>query len=192
MRIATHQSREPLEELGGPPVQVRGQGFGDRSCAREQDAPRCQPLSAQALGRAGGDARHRAGAGARRLTAAHGAARERGGHALIERLREAAAQAVELLGVELDAEVADAESSLDVLRSSEARRVTRAGRRGRTLSTTRPTRRSRSEWPPRSASATTAKQVGDAGRAGPRRAARPRYREWEPAPASSAVPERSP
>ena len=44
----------------------------------------------------------------------------------IAHLREAAARAVELLGGELDDEVADAESSRTVLRSAEARRLARA------------------------------------------------------------------
>ena len=48
------------------------------------------------------------------------------GGLVVERLREAATQAVELLAAELEDELADAESSLDVLRSSEARRVTRS------------------------------------------------------------------
>ncbi len=48
-------------------------------------------------------------------------------------LREAAAQAVELLAGELDDEVADARGSLDVLRSAETRRVTRSDPEARRL-----------------------------------------------------------
>ncbi len=47
------------------------------------------------------------------------------GALVIGQLREAAALAVELLGGELDDEVADARSSLDVLRSTDARRLAR-------------------------------------------------------------------
>ena len=52
---------------------------------------------------------------------------------LVGRLREAAAQAVELLGSELDDEVAEANRSLDVLRSSDARRLVRADDEARRL-----------------------------------------------------------
>jgi len=52
---------------------------------------------------------------------------------VVGRLREAAAQAVELLGGELDYEVADARRSLEVLRSSDARRLVRADDEARHL-----------------------------------------------------------
>ncbi len=55
------------------------------------------------------------------------------GELVVERLREAAAQAVELLAGELDEELADARSSLDVLRSSETRRLTRSDPEARRL-----------------------------------------------------------
>ena len=48
------------------------------------------------------------------------------GTLVVGRLKEAATQAVELLAQELDEEVADARSSLEVLRSSEARRLVTA------------------------------------------------------------------
>jgi hypothetical protein len=55
------------------------------------------------------------------------------GKLVVERLRDAAAQAVELLAGELETELDDARSSLDVLRSSETRRVTRADGAARRL-----------------------------------------------------------
>lgn len=55
------------------------------------------------------------------------------GALVVERLREAASQAIELLGAELELELADAQDSLDVLRSSETRRVTRADDEARRL-----------------------------------------------------------
>ena len=55
------------------------------------------------------------------------------GALVVARLREAAAQAVELLARELDDELAEAQSSFDVLRSSETRRVTRADDEARRL-----------------------------------------------------------
>jgi DNA repair ATPase RecN len=55
------------------------------------------------------------------------------GELVVERLRDAAAQAVELLARELASELDDARSSLDVLRSSETRRVTRADDSARRL-----------------------------------------------------------
>lgn len=55
------------------------------------------------------------------------------GELVVERLRDAATQAIELLGGELETELDDARSSLDVLRSSETRRVTRADDAARRL-----------------------------------------------------------
>ena len=52
---------------------------------------------------------------------------------VVARLREAAAQAIELLSAELDDELGDARDSLEVLRSSETRRVTRADDEARRL-----------------------------------------------------------
>jgi DNA repair ATPase RecN len=48
------------------------------------------------------------------------------GGLVVDGLREAATQAIELLAAELEDELDDARSSLDVLKSSEARRLTRS------------------------------------------------------------------
>ena len=58
---------------------------------------------------------------------------EAAGGLVVERLREAAAQALELLAAELEDELADAESSVAVLRSPEARRLTRSDPEARRL-----------------------------------------------------------
>lgn len=133
MRIATTRAGEPVEELA-----ARVYNFDEepsetalKSAARAlRDAnPFLRRLSEVPEGTAvvvpelekAAPAR-----GARRLEAA-------GSELVVARLREAAAQAIELLSAELEGEVDDARASLDVLRSSETRRVTRADDEARRL-----------------------------------------------------------
>ena len=66
MRIATTRAGEPLEELAARVYKFEGEASATALRSAEQDAPRCQPVSPQALGSAGGDARRGAGARARR------------------------------------------------------------------------------------------------------------------------------
>jgi hypothetical protein len=133
MRIATTKAGEPLEELAARVYEFEGEASPTvlRSAGKAlRDAnPFLRKLSEVPEGTV------MVVPELERATPASGTDRLEGvaGTIVVERLREAAAQAVELLSGELDAELADARSSLDVLRSSETRRLARADSEARRL-----------------------------------------------------------
>jgi DNA repair ATPase RecN len=132
MRIAYTRAGEPLEELAARVYKFDGEASTTalRSAGKAlRDAnPYLRKLSEVPEGTivVVPELENAAPAGTDALEAATG-------ELVVERLREAAAQAVELLAGELDEELADARSSLDVLRSSETRRLVRADNEARRL-----------------------------------------------------------
>ncbi len=133
MRIATTRAGEPLEELAARVYKFEGEASATalRSASKTlRDAnPFLRKLSEVPEGTLVVVPELEHAADGRSTDVLESVA----GTLVVERLREAAAQAIELLGAELEAEVADAQASLDVLRSSETRRVTRADEDARRL-----------------------------------------------------------
>src|SRR5262245_39384637 len=126
MRIATTKADEPLEDLAARVYKFEGEASQTalRSAAKAlRDAnPYLRKLSEVPEGTLVVVPELEHAADGRSTEVLESVA----GALVVSRLREAASQAIEVLGAELEAEIADAEASLDVLRSSEARRVTRA------------------------------------------------------------------
>jgi hypothetical protein len=133
MRIATTRAGEPIEELaarvfkfGGKPsataLRSAGKALRDANpfLRKLSEVPEGTIVLVPELENAKPKARTES------LEAATGGL-------VVERLREAAAQALELLAAELEDELADAESSVAVLRSPEARRLIRSDPEARRL-----------------------------------------------------------
>jgi hypothetical protein len=134
MRIATTRSGEPLEELAARVYSFEGKpsdtALKAAGKALRDANPYLRKLSAVPEGTILVVPELDAATPKARATQGLEAV---GAELVVARLREAATQAVDLLASELEDEVADAQSSLDVLRSSEARRVTRADPEARRL-----------------------------------------------------------
>ena len=133
MRIATTRAGEPLEKLAARVYKFEGKASETAlrsACKALRDAnPYLRKLSEVPDGTLVVVPERDHAADGRSTDMLESVA----GTLVVERLREAAAQAVELLGAELEAELADSQASLDVLRSSETRRVTRADDEARGL-----------------------------------------------------------
>jgi hypothetical protein len=133
MRIATTRAGEPVEELAARVYKFEGEASASalKSAGKAlRDAnPHLRKLSEVPEGTivVVPELEHAAD---RRSTNAIEATT---GGLVVERLREAVAQAVELLGAELEDELADAQRSTDVLRSPEARRLMRSDPEARRL-----------------------------------------------------------
>jgi hypothetical protein len=133
MRIAHTRAGEPVEELAARVYKLEGEASASalKSAGKAlRDAnPYLRKLSEVPEGTivVVPELEHAAD---RRSTNALEAAT---GGLVVERLREAATQAVGLLAAELEAELADAQSSADVLRSPEARRLIRSDPEARRL-----------------------------------------------------------
>jgi hypothetical protein len=126
MRIARTRSGEPLEELAARLYEFEGKGSAAaaRSAAKTlRDAnPFLRKLDDVPEGTLLIVPPVEGAAPAAATEPVEGAV----GALVAGQLREAAALAVQLLGGELNDEAADAQSSLDVLRSTEARRLAKA------------------------------------------------------------------
>src|SRR5215218_5516965 len=133
MRIAYTRAREPLEDLAARVYRFKGEPSATalRSAGKAlRDAnPYLRKLSEVPEGTVVVVPELENAKPAGRTDALETAT----GKLVVERLRDAAAQAFELLAGELETELDDARSSLDMLRSSETRRVTRADDAARRL-----------------------------------------------------------
>lgn len=133
MRIATTRASEPVEELAARVYKFEGEAsdaaLRSASKALRDANPFLRKLSEVPEGTVVVVPELEKAAPARGTQRLEAASSE----LVVARLREAAAQAIELLSAELDDELGDARDSLEVLRSSETRRVTRADDEARRL-----------------------------------------------------------
>jgi DNA repair ATPase RecN len=133
MRIATTRAGEPVEELAARVYKFEGEASASalKSAGKAlRDAnPYLRKLSEVPEGTIVVVPELERAAD---LRSTHALEATTGG-LVVERLREAATQALELLAAELEEELADAQRSADVLRSPEARRLTRSDPEARRL-----------------------------------------------------------